>query len=388
MIARNIILFLLLVVLPEVYIYWHYFRRHHVVWWKRALWWLPCVFMLGYIIWLYQVDGFVPSDVSILYLFLFLFGLLVVPKVAFALFSATGLLWCRWRKKRRNWGSLFGLLFSLFVVYVVVYGSTIGFRKLEVNHVDFYFAELPDSFDGYKIVLFSDAHVGSYHGDRQKILARTIDSINAQGADAICFVGDLQNTVPQDIYEHRGLLSSLHAPDGVFSIMGNHDYADYVKVSDAEAVANVRETMSLERQFGWNLLLNEHAVLRRGSDSIVIAGIENDGVKKGIRRSDVKQSLAGVDDGAFIIMLAHDPSIWREKVLPESTAQLTFSGHTHGGQVRLFGFSPASMMYSELEGKHEAEGYGRSIFVTRGIGGLIPFRFGCPGEIVVITLHK
>ena len=388
MVANNIIMFLLLAILPDIYIYRQYFMRRGVAWWKRVLWWIPCLFMLGYIVYLYDRSSFVSSDASTLYLFLFLFGILVIPKVAFAVCSGVGKLWCRWRCKRRNWGSLIGFLLALFTVYVVVYGSTVGFRKFEVKRVDFYSEELPDSFEGYKIVLFSDAHVGSYSGRNQKILAQAIDSINAQGADAICFVGDLQNVVPEEIYEHRQLLSSLHATDGVFSVMGNHDYADYVKVDYAEGVSNISETMRLERQFGWDLLLNEHCVVRHGSDSIVFAGIENNGRKLDAERSDIDKALAGVSDSAFVVMLAHDPSEWRGVILPRTRAQLTLSGHTHGGQVKLLGFSPVSLAYSELEGEYRDEGYGRTAYVTKGLGGLIPFRFGCPGEIVVITLHK
>ena len=388
MIARNILMFVLLVVLPDLYIYWHYFKRRKVAWWKRVLWWIPCLFFLGYIISLYDDKNFTPSDASFLYLFLFLFGVLVVSKAVFTLCSGIGLLWCRWRHKRRNWGSLIGFLFALFVIYVVIYGSTIGFRQFEVKRVDFYSEELPDSFDGYRIVLFSDVHVGSYSGGNQKILARAIDSINAQHADAICFAGDLQNVAPQEIYEYRQLLSSLRAKDGVFSVMGNHDYADYIKVEPAEEVANVQETMRLERQFGWSLLLNEHCAVHRGGDSIVFAGIENDGRNLDGKRGSLEKTLKGVNDSAFVVMLAHDPAEWRRKILPKSRAQLTLSGHTHGGQVSLFGFSPVSLAYSEFEGEYEDEGYARSIYVSKGLGGLIPFRFGCPGEIVVITLHK
>ena len=165
-------------------------------------------------------------------------------------------------------------------------------------------------------------------------------------------------------------------------------YADYIKVEPAEEVANVQETMRLQRQFGWNLLLNERCAVHRGGDSIVFAGIENDGRNLDGKRSSLEKTLKGVNDSAFVVMLAHDPAEWRRKILPKSRAQLTLSGHTHGGQVSLFGFSPVSLAYSEFEGEYEDEGYARSIYVSKGLGGLIPFRFGCPGEIVVITLHK
>ena len=137
---------------------------------------------------------------------------------------------------------------------------------------------------------------------------------------------------------------------------------------------------------GFDLLLNEHRIIRRDSDSIVVAGMENWGIVKRMpRKGDVKQTLMGLGQ-PFIIMLQHDPTCWREKILPESKAQLTLSGHTHGGQISLLGWSPVSMSYKEWGGM-TYEG-SRAIYVSTGLGALIPFRLGLPGEIVVITLKK
>ena len=129
--------------------------------------------------------------------------------------------------------------------------------------------------------------------------------------------------------------------------------------------------------------------MRRGSDSIVIAGMENWGsMKRMPRKGDVKKTLAGLspDSCPFIIMLQHDPSAWDEKILPECQAQLTLSGHTHGGQFELFGWSPASLSYKEGGGWTYKDG--RALYVSTGLGALIPFRLGMPGEIVQITLKS
>ena len=85
-------------------------------------------------------------------------------------------------------------------------------------------------------------------------------------------------------------------------------------------------------------------------------------------------------------MLEHDPTAWRRSILPESTANLTLSGHTHATQFKLFGWSPSSMIYSEWGGMFY-EG-NRAINVSTGLGAFLPFRFGVPGEVVVITLKK
>ena len=143
---------------------------------------------------------------------------------------------------------------------------------MEVNHTTYESEDIPAAFDGYRIVLFSDAHVGSYMKHNEWVLQRAIDSINAQQPDMIIFTGDLQNIQPKDIYPHMDVLSSLKAGDDVYSVLGNHDYAEYMDYDEAMKVANTRETISLERQLGWNLLLNEHCKIERDNTHIVIAG--------------------------------------------------------------------------------------------------------------------
>ena len=269
------------------------------------------------------------------------------------------------------------------------YGFLFGFQQFEVRHVEFASADLPEAFDGYRIVQFSDAHVGSMTGSRQWMLQRAIDSINAQHADAIVFTGDMQNIWPDELPQQTSYFRQLKAKDGVFAVLGNHDYAVYQNCDEAEKTTNCEKTIKALCDMSFDLLLNEHRIVRRDSDSIVIAGMENWGIKKRMpRNGDVIKTLAGItiNPSPFIVMLQHDPSCWREKILPECNAQLTLSGHTHGGQISLFGWSPVALSYSEWGGM-TYEG-SRAIFVSTGLGALIPFRFGLPGEIVVITLKK
>lgn len=202
----------------------------------------------------------------------------------------------------------------------------------------------------------------------------------------IVFTGDLQNMAPDELYDFIPLLSSLYAKDGVCSILGNHDYSDYIKADDVTKVANERELISREREFGWSLLLNDNKAIKRGNDSIIVAGLENDGRKGEPKRADIGKALAGVDSRNFVLMLAHDPRLWRRDILPNSRAQLTLSGHTHAMQFEIFGWSPASLMYDEWGGMyHEGN---RALNVSVGMGGFIPFRIGASNEIVVITLHR
>ena len=151
---------------------------------------------------------------------------------------------------------------------------------------------------------------------------------------------------------------------------------------------NDRKTVQALRDMHIDMLMNEHRIIHRDSDSIVVAGMENWGVAKRMpRRGDVKKTLAGVNSQqAFTLMLQHDPTCWREKILPECNAQLTLSGHTHGGQFSLFGWSPAALTYKEWKGMNY-EG-SRALYVSTGAGSLIPFRLNQPREIVVITLKR
>ena len=308
--------------------------------------------------------------------FLFL-GIVAVPLLVCLL--------CRWLlpRKYRYWTAI---ACTLFIYGLQWYGFHDGFNQLAVRQVEFVSDDLPAAFNGYRIVQFTDAHVGTYVGDREWLLRQMVDPINAQHADAVVFTGDLQNLRPAELKAKVPILRELHAPDGVYSVLGNHDYAVYLDLDEAQQQQNNLETQRMERRMGWTLLMNEHRIVRRDSDSIVIAGMENWGkVKRMPRRGDVRKTLEGLSSAhPFIIMLQHDPTAWREKILPECQAQLTLSGHTHGGQFSLFGWSPASMAYSEWGGTHY-EG-SRALHVSTGVGGLIPFRLGMPGEIVVITL--
>lgn len=309
-------------------------------------------------------------------LFFFSMGLVVVP-LLFALL-------CRWLAPRKRW-RLWALVGTLMIWGAVLYGYYVGFEELRIRNIEYASSDLPASFDGYRIVQFSDAHVGTYGTDRQWLLQRAVDSINALKPDVIVFTGDLENLHPDELRPQLSVLRQLHAKDGVFSVLGNHDYPTYLDCDDTTKSLLVSFTKQYERQMGWRLLLNEHQTIRRDSDSIVIAGMENWGTLKRMpRKGDVKKTMEGVDKSAFVLMLQHDPTAWRQKILPECHAQLTLSGHTHGGQVSLFGWSPASLTYEEWGGLYQ-EG-SRALYVSTGLGSLIPFRLNLPGEIVVITL--
>ena len=389
MITRIAILLILMAVVPDLYIDRRFLRRikGRRAMLRRLLWWLPTLGMIAYTMVFVFDRQFAPSDIKILNVYLFLVGLLITPKCLFALCSAIGWGVKKMIRRKANYGNIVGVVMVVLNWYVLFYGSFVGFDQITVREMTYESAELPESFDGYRIVQFSDAHVGTYIGGREHLLSAVVDTINAQSPDMVVFAGDLQNREPQEIHPFVDVLGGIKAKDGVFSVIGNHDYADYIEATPDIKAENEKETRELERKMGWRLLVNEHEVVRRGADSIVIAGLDNDGDgKKFPQRGDVRKALEGVSDSAFVVMAEHDPTCWRRKILPESRAQLTLSGHTHAMQFMIGNWSPASFVYKEWGGLF-SEGT-RALIVSTGIGGFIPFRFGVPGEIVVITMRR
>ena len=384
MIARILIFIILAIVLPDLYFDQHYWKqRIHYSWWKRLLWWLPGIVLLVYTIALASIRNFVPDDLTSVNVYLLIVGLWVWPKALFALCSGLGLAWCRFRHIHTNWGNVVALVLIVFNAWVVIYGSSLGVMRLRVKHLDLYFEHLPAQFEGYRIVQFSDAHVGSFTGQHVKLLERDIDSINAQGADLICFTGDLQNLQPQEIYPVQELLSKLHAKDGVVSVLGNHDYSEYIHKDPAIEVANERETISRQIQCGWRVLRNEHFAIHRGRDSIVIAGEENYAKPA---RANFQKTMEGIKGRPFVVMLQHVPDAWPAEILSSGRVDLTLSGHTHGGQMSIFGFRPAHIFSRYDLGLYQKDG--SMLYVNAGLGGLIAFRFNMPAEITVLKLHK
>ena len=385
MIARIVILLVLVLLLPQLYFDRRKLRRRKM--WQRLLRWLPTVAMMVLTVALAMERDFVPHEMTVMNIYLMLLGLIFAPKAIYVLCSLAGRFVRKIRHSRNNWGNLVGFFLAFFLVFVVLYGSFVGVRRLNVNRMEIALKDLPEAFDGYRIVLFSDAHVGSFTGWRQSLLQRDIDSINAQQADAIFFVGDLQNQRPEELYPVQEMLRSLKATDGVFSVLGNHDYSDYIDDDPAIKIANEREMVSRQRQFGWKLLLNEHLTLEKQGARLVIAGVENDQTRKQMKkRNDLAKALEGVRDDDCIILLQHDPGAWQQTEWIQPQVSLTLSGHTHGGQVSLFGLRATQLSKNYDYGLYR-EGE-RQLYVTCGIGGLVPFRFGVTPEIAVITLKR
>ena len=387
MIARIVIYLILIIVLSDLYIDMHYFRkRYPIAWWQRLLWWLPSIGMVIYTCAMASIRDFAPNNLTWLNTYIFLLGLLVGPKAIFALTSFLGSIIRRYIiRTNRNWGHYIGILLGCFSVGTFIYGLTYGVSNIQVKHVDLYFKDLPKSFDGYRIVHVSDLHLGTFNGWRSKILKAEMDSIEKQKANLICFTGDLQNIRPEEVEK---MASVIRQPmKGTISVLGNHDYTEYIKGDAKEKAAEEARLINAEEKIlKWTLLRNQNTeITPPAKESIYVCGTENDGRPPFPNYSNYRKAMQGIGPNSFVIMLQHDPSAWKRSILPKTTAQLTLSGHTHGGQMQIFGWRPTSIRQQEDYGLYEQNG--RYLYITAGLGGLVPFRLNMPNEIAVITLH-
>lgn len=392
MINRILIPIFLGTILPYLWIDRHELRLTQ--WKKRILLWAPAILVLGYSTYLALLPGFVPANPLLVDVWFGVMAIGAVPEFVFAFCSVVGWIFKRKCHARKNYGTWVGIVLAVVAFFSFVYGFTWGFRKMEVKRLTVYVPDLPRAFEGYRIVQFSDFHLGSYYGWRRDIPQRDVDSIQAQQADMICFTGDLQNAQPSELIPYRKLLSSLKARDGVYSVLGNHDYSKYVDVSPAEAIQIEKKVQKFERSLGWHLLNNEHVVIRRGQDSIYLAGTENYDRPK---HTDVAKALYGIQPGNFVLMLQHIPTQWKD-MTPSTinqvygskdsvlvAPQLTLSGHTHAGQVEILGIRPTIFARYDY-GLYEREGC--QLYTTAGLGGVVPIRIGATAEIVVLTLKR
>lgn len=292
------------------------------------------------------------------------------------------------------------LALVLAVWIVMAYGFFFGRFRLWVNHTDYTSSELPAAFDGYKVVHISDLHLSTFD-DRPAALQRVVDSINALQPDLICFTGDLVTMGVQEAQPYADVLRSLHATDGVVSVLGNHDLLIYSRLPEEQRLAEVEHLAAFERDsLGWQLLRNQHLTLTRESkdtheiQTLTIVGVDNSSCDgqgfRTIYSGDLPQALQGTD--GFRLLLSHDPSQWMAEIVDKTPISLTLSGHTHAGQMRIFGHALSDLMFRESAGWYHHPAQDRnypsqSLYVNEGIGCTAPVRINCPSEITLITLH-
>jgi len=273
----------------------------------------------------------------------------------------------------------------------ILYGITKGKYNYKILTYTLFFDDLPMEFDGYKITQISDIHSGSF--DNKDKVEYGVKLINDQKSDVIMFTGDLVNSKTSEINPWKSTFSKLKANDGVFSVLGNHDYGDYIKWPTEEAKKNnFSEMLKSQKEMGFQLLLNESRYIEKKDSRLAVIGVENWG--KGFnKKGNLKKAISNIKSSDFKILLSHDPSHWEYEVLKEKMHfQLTLSGHTHGMQFGieipgLIKWSPAKWRYKFWAGLYQRAG--QYLNVNRGFGYLaFPGRVGIWPEISVITLKK
>lgn len=284
----------------------------------------------------------------------------------------------------------FGLVLFGITVLIFLYGIIRGKYAYRVIKHTLYFDDLPENFDGFTITQISDVHSGSFKN--AKAVQKGIDLIKAQNSDVFVFTGDLVNNKAEEIVPWMGHFSQIKAPYGQFSILGNHDYGDYIKwENETVKQANLQDLKRHHEEMGYRLLLDEHVDLEKDGQKIILAGVENWGIGFG-ERGDLKKALNNVDPQSFKVLLSHDPTHWDSEVKKwPSKIQLTLSGHTHGMQFGMEAFgikwSPVKYRYAHWAGITSENG--RYLNINRGFGFLgFSGRVGIWPEITVIELKK
>ena len=263
--------------------------------------------------------------------------------------------------------------------------------KYTVKNVKLNFDQLPDGLKGMKIIQISDIHSGSFNN--KKAVERGVEMIMQLQADLILFTGDLVNDRATEMNEYKDVFSKLKAPLGVYSILGNHDYGDYVKwpFNGVSKEKNLENLIQLQKEMGWRVLKNEHVEIARNGDKMALLGIENWSVKARFPKyGKMNEAHQGTEGYPFKILMSHDPSHWDAQVRPDyPDVDLMLSGHTHGMQFGLelpgFKWSPVQLMYKQWSGLYEQ---GRQkLYVNTGFGFLgYPGRVGFLPEITMIEL--
>lgn len=410
---RNLIIVLVILVLVDLYAYKgvntalasHSAVLRRIV---RFVYWIISLGILAVTVWTVVSMGasHVRRDHSYVFSLVALFLLFFLPKLVIVLFHGMDDLlhlgrWI-WGKllpgdpdgtgetmSRVNFLSQLGLIVATVPFAAVLYGVTKGRRKFNVAKVRIDSPHLPEAFNGLRIVQISDLHLGSY-ADDLSIAQRGVELINAETPDLLLFTGDMVNDYAEEAERFIPIFAQATARMGKYSILGNHDYSDYVQWTDASTKrANLDKLIGIQRDMGFKILLDEHVTLTRGTDRIGLLGVQNWG-RRFQQYGDLGKAIHGSEGLPFRILMSHDPTHWEEQV-QGTGIDLTLSGHTHGAQfgVRLNGvvYSPAQWVY-----KHWAGLYGSGkerLYVNRGFGFIgFPGRVGMPPEITVFDLHR
>ncbi len=285
-----------------------------------------------------------------------------------------------------------GLIMSALPFTSMIYGMIRGPFRFEVRKINLSFPNLPQAFDKIRILQISDIHSGSFLSTEP--MQRLVNVVLEQKPDLIFFTGDLVNNMTSEVHEFVDIIKKIEAPMGVYSILGNHDYGDYVQwPTHEEKKANLDELKKVQNDLGWKLLLNENVLIEKDGESIGLVGVENwSRMLRFPKYGDTDKAVANMPSVPFKILLSHDPSHWKAEILKRfKDMDLTLSGHTHGFQFGVeipnFKWSPVQYVYKEWAGLYQSGS--QYLYVNRGAGFLgYPGRVGIMPEITVFELNR
>ena len=378
MLQRLFIFLLIFLILPDIYLYLRFIVHLTAKRWLRILYWLPAFLLSAGLLYLvyFSNNAFAERHTQATGWFSIFFFLFTAPKLLLSLCTIIGVPFHKWLRWPRTPFICTGLTLAVISIVMIIYGSFIGRTQFDVKEVTYSSPKLPSAFDGYRIVQLSDIHIGSWQGNASAI-QKLVKLVNEQQADLIVFTGDLVNHRAVELNDFQDILAGLKAKDGVYSILGNHDYGPYFHwKSKDEQDDNLNDLLQRQAAMGWI----------QGSDSIALIGVENEGEPPFSQYADLPEAMRGTE-GMFQILLSHNPTHWRREVLPQTYIDLMLAGHTHAMQLKFGNHSPSSYIYPEWSGMY-LEGT-RGLYVNEGIGYVgLPFRFGAWPEITVLTLRQ
>ncbi len=386
----TILLVPLLALLSDYYIYRRNLQEQprpiKIAWWGVSA--VTLAVILSTIIVQFSHPG--KADINLVMWALYFFFIVYVPKWFYTLVSLWDYLPRLWRKGRSRWGNYVGMALAAYAIGAMLYGAFYGRHHPVYTQQSIISQQLPEAFDGYRIVQFSDLHIETL-GSAARHLPQWVEEINALQPDLILFTGDLVNRQGGELVPHMATLAQLSARDGVYSVLGNHDYGDYNQWNNLQAKADsLHSLIDHEEKMGWKMLNNQSLYLHRGNDSIVLIGVENWGEPPFPQYGDLKAAYPHLNDNYYKILLSHNSKHWRAEVVDQTNIDLMLAGHTHAMQTKFGwgrGFSLASLRYPEWSGLY-TEGT-QHLYVNEGMGCVgIPMRIGARPEITIITLKK
>lgn len=381
--------------LTDWYICTAVWRRvhNHAKFWRRTTLWSSIFFALvlvALIVWPKKSS----DDATLLGVMWTLYALASVylAKIVFVIFDLLARIPQIFHRKRIRWLTWAGAGLGTLVFCVMAWGLLVERYRIDVEELTIERADLPAAFDGLRIVQLSDIHIGSYGSDTTYV-GRVVETVNSLRPDMIVFTGDIVNRHTSELEPFVGTLARLEAPMGVYSILGNHDYGDYYQwPTPGDKVENMAQMYYLQQQAGWRMLNNTTETFYRGTDSLMLIGVENISDPPFPTYGSLDDAYPyDLDDAAFKILLSHNPTHWVNDIADASDKNiaLTLSGHTHAMQFELFGWSPSKYVYPTWKGLYADSDSIHLLYVNTGIGEVgIPARIGATPEITVFTLKK